>query len=58
MDLVAATGSITRTTKRRERRSEAVQGDGEKICDVEAERHVGFDEGVEDGNNRGGEEAI
>jgi hypothetical protein len=38
--------------------SAAIQGAGEEICDVEAERHVGFGEGVEDGSNRGGEKAI
>ena len=39
-------------------RSETVHGVVEKICDVKAEGHVGFDEGVEDSINRGGEEAI
>ena len=58
MDLVAATGFVTRTAKGRVRRSAPVQGPGEEICDVEAKGHVGFGEGLEDGNTRCGEKAI
>ena len=58
MDRVATTMFVTRTAKGRERRSTPVQGAGEEICYVEAERHVGFGEGLEDGSNRRGEKAI
>jgi len=46
------------TTKGRKGRSAAVQGASEEICDVEAERHVGIGEDMEDGSYRSGEEAI
>ncbi len=38
----------------REERDAAIQGTGKEIRDVEAEGHVGADEGMGDGSNRGG----
>ena len=57
MDPVATTGYVTRATKGRKGRSATVQGAGEEIRDVEAERHVGIGEGMEDGSYRRGKEA-
>ena len=58
MDHVATTGSDTRPATGREGRSATVQGASEEICDVEAEGHVGFGEGLEDDNNRCGKEVV
>ena len=58
MDPVATTGSVTLTEKGRKWRSATLQGAGEEICDVEAEGHVGFGEGVEDRSNRCGKKVI
>ena len=55
---LAATGFVTRAAKGREKRSAPVQGVGEEICDVEAESHAGTSEGIEDGSNRCGKEAL
>ena len=58
VDPPAATGTASCTTKGREERNASVQGAGEEICDVETERHVGTGEGVEDGSDRRGKEAL
>ncbi len=50
MDTVVATRPSACTEKRREERDATVQGAGEEIRDVEAEVHVGLDEGMEDGS--------
>ena len=55
---LAATRTVTRNAKGRDKRSALVQGASEEICDVEAERHAGTSEGMEDDINRCGKEAL
>ncbi len=58
VDSLAAARHSSCAAKRREERDATVQGDGKEICDVEADGHVGVDEGMEDGSYGGRKKAL
>ncbi len=58
LDSLATAGAAPCAAARGEERNEAIQGTGQEIRDVEAERHAGAHESMEDGGNCSGEEVI
>ncbi len=56
VNIMAATGVVTRTAERRQKRVQTIQGASAKIRHVEAARHGGTREGMEAGGSDCGEE--